>query len=157
MSAAKVSAVSTMPSAAWKRVPAAGMSPADKAVEPDGTASRSITHRLDPGLAGGERGGEPGGARADDQDRNLAVEVDIVGGLKRSFGHARIRCLPGEMLAAVDRQRHAGHAAGAGKIDHGRGDLLRAGPRPSGTAAAWRANPPPAGAGSAPSARAPPR
>ena len=28
---------------AWKRVPAAGMSPADSAVEPDGTASRSIT------------------------------------------------------------------------------------------------------------------
>ena len=82
MSAAKVSAVSAMPSAAWKRVPAAGMSPADKAVEPDGTASRSITHRLDPRLAGGKRRGEPGGAGADDQERNLAVEVDVVGRLE---------------------------------------------------------------------------
>ena len=32
-----------MPLARWNRVPAAGMSPADRAVEPEGTASRSTT------------------------------------------------------------------------------------------------------------------
>src|SRR5262245_39127260 len=43
MSTANSAAESLMPRAAWKHVPAAGMSPADSAVEPDGTASRSIT------------------------------------------------------------------------------------------------------------------
>ena len=32
-----------MPLARWKRVPAAGISPAESAVEPDGTSSRSTT------------------------------------------------------------------------------------------------------------------
>ena len=32
-----------MPLSRWKRVPAAGMSPAESAVEPDGTSSRSMT------------------------------------------------------------------------------------------------------------------
>jgi hypothetical protein len=32
-----------MPLARWNRVPAAGMRPAESAVEPDGTASRSMT------------------------------------------------------------------------------------------------------------------
>ena len=43
MSSANSFAESSIPCARWKRVPAAGMSPADSAVDPDGTASRSIT------------------------------------------------------------------------------------------------------------------
>jgi hypothetical protein len=58
MSAAKRSGVSSMPASRWKRVPAAGMSPADSAVEPAGAASRSMT----------------AGARADHQRLDRAVE-----------------------------------------------------------------------------------
>src|SRR5450759_1965218 len=43
MSAANGCGLSAMPLARWKRVPAAGMSPADSAVDPAGTASRSIS------------------------------------------------------------------------------------------------------------------
>jgi hypothetical protein len=43
MSAAKLAASSAMPRSRWKRVPAAGISPAERLVEPRGTGSRSIT------------------------------------------------------------------------------------------------------------------
>src|SRR5262245_58931492 len=43
MSAANTAALSAMPFSRWNRVPAAGMRPAESAVEPDGTSSRSMT------------------------------------------------------------------------------------------------------------------
>jgi hypothetical protein len=47
-------------SARWKRVPAAGMRPADSAVEPRGDWVAFQDGDLRPGLAGRERGAEPG-------------------------------------------------------------------------------------------------
>jgi hypothetical protein len=40
--------VSSIPAARWNRVPAAGISPADSAVDPDGTASASTTSTSPP-------------------------------------------------------------------------------------------------------------
>ena len=51
MSAAKSSTLSATPAARCTRVPAAGMKPDDSAVDPAGTASRSITTHSTPDRA----------------------------------------------------------------------------------------------------------
>ena len=55
------------------------MSPADSAVDPDGTASRSITTGSIPASLRGERRDQARGARADNQHRHFAVEIDGLG------------------------------------------------------------------------------
>ncbi len=89
-----------MPRARWKRVPAAGMSPADNAVDPAGTASRSITTGSIPASLAASAAHKPGGAGADDQHRNFAVEIDVLGRLNRIHsatpvsGVCHARCWP---------------------------------------------------------------
>ena len=66
MSAAKSSTLSATPAARCTRVPAAGMKPDDSAVDPAGTASRSITTHSTPDRAS-RMAAVTAGAAADDE------------------------------------------------------------------------------------------
>ena len=130
-----------MPRSRWKRVPAAGISPADSAVEPRGRASRSMTTHFGARLARRQRRAESGRPGADDQTPALsprrrapAASRRVIGAhLGQRFGDGRHRatglaarrsavsCTVGEKAAqpsSAARSLEIAHM----RVAHGRGD-----------------------------------